>query len=58
MNACKEKENILLCRNYTISFREPDSAIVCHLDMGIDFIYIIRETPENRDHLESHLDGI
>ena len=58
MNACKEKENILLCRNYTISFREPGSAIVCHLAMEINFIYIIREIPENRDHLESHLAGI
>jgi len=58
MNACKEKENILLCRNYTISFRKPGSVIVCHLDMGINSIYIIRETPENRDHLESRLAGI
>ena len=58
MNACKEKENILLCRNYTISFPKPGSVIVCHSDMEINSIYIIREIPENRDHLESHLDGI
>ena len=57
MNACKEKENIL-CRNYTISFQKHGLVIACHSDMEINFIYIIREIPENRDHLESHLAGI
>ena len=33
-------------------------AIACHLDMEINSIYIIREIPENRDHLENHLAGI
>ena len=33
-------------------------AIACHLDMEINSIYIIREIPENRDHLENPLVGI
>ena len=38
--------------------REHGLAIACHLDMEINSIYIIREIPENRDHLENHLAGI
>ena len=57
MNACKEKENIL-CRNYTISFQKHGLVIACHSDMEINFIYIIREIPENQDRLASHLAGI
>ena len=39
-------------------FPEHGLAIACHLDMEINSIYIIREIPENRDHLENHLAGI